>query len=346
VTANAGGVGYYRVALAPNDLDNLLKARAQLTEPERASAASDLADAYFQGRMQAAEVLQDLAAFAHDREPEVSGRLMEVLADARDNILDPNLRSGLEVYARSQYRAVASRLGWNEQGGEGTTARAERVAVLTFLANVARDPLVRKEGARLGRAYANVEQESFDATAVVPELGELALGLAAQESGAEFRQKLIARLANSEESPVRWRILNALGEVRDPAVTPDLLKLTFDPQLRKSERERILLLQLAHEETRVAATVWLVAHWDALAAQLSDSQLALVLRPRDGDGGGVLPAPARRPDRLGAARAAAGSRDRAGVHRAARSAGPEPRRLLLQLQRQALTRQALRAASR
>jgi len=278
VMPNAGGLGYYRFALAPNELQALTAGRAQLGELERASLASNLGAAYVLGTQSASEAIQALSLFAHDREPEVSAALMGVLGDAHENTLESRLRPALEAYARHIYQPLAEKLGWSEQPGEAPAARQERSDVLRFLAYVGRDPAVRKEAARLGRAYANLNGDSFDGSAVSPELAALALSMAVQEGGEEMRQKLVARLVNTDEPAIRARILGALGDQREPAVTPQLLQLTFDPQLHKNERTRLLLTQLTHQETRAATSMWLVAHWDALEAALAPEAMGALVR--------------------------------------------------------------------
>ncbi len=278
VMPDAGGIGYYRYALEPDALAALARMRGLLTPAERASLASNLVSAYVQSAAPANDVLRTLSAFARDREPLAASSSMEVLRDAWNEMLPPRWRPQIEAYSRALYAPVAERLTWTEAAGEGPSAQEERATVLRFLADTGRDPQVRAEGARLGQAYANLDGETFDARAASPELAGLALELFAQEAGPEARRKLIARLTTSSDAVVRRRILAALSANRDPAVTPELLALTFDPQLRKNERSRLLALQLMHPETRAPAMSWLVARWDALTQQIPPENMAGFVR--------------------------------------------------------------------
>jgi alanyl aminopeptidase len=273
VMPNANGVGYYRFSLDARALEALTNARAQLTVEERASLAANLAAAYSQGTMPAAEVIHALMPFTKDREPEVADALIEVLTDARTRTLDPKLRPALDAFAANLYGPIATRLGWTQADSDSPAARSQRLEVLRFLAETTRDADLRADGLKLGRAYANLEQEDFDAAAVAPDLASLALSLFTQEGGEAVREKLVARLTNSNDSHTRRRILTALSSLREPAITPELLKLSLDPQLKQNERTGILVGQLRHEETRAPAMVWLVAQWDALAAQIPEGTM-------------------------------------------------------------------------
>jgi len=204
----------------------------------------------------------------------VADALIEVLTDARTKTLDPRLRPALDAFAGNLYGPIATRLGWTEGDNDSPAARSQRLEVLHFLAETTRDADVRAEGLKLGRGYANLEQDNFEPAAVAPDLASLALSLWVQEGGEGVRQKLVARLTNSGDSHTRRRILIALGSLRDPAVTPELLKLVLDPQLKQNERTSILVAQLRHDETRAPAMVWIVAHWDALAAQIPEETLS------------------------------------------------------------------------
>jgi len=277
VMPNAGGLGYYQFALGPFDLEALLKNHARLSAAERISLAANLESAYEQSAMGAADAARALEPLARDREPGASHALMALLEDAHQRAADPALRPALEAYARRAYAPLAQKLGWAEQKGEDAATRAQRKEVLEFLAQTARDPAVRAEGKQLGLAYARPDGDSFDSSAVAPDLSEIALSIAVQESGPELRKKLLARLAASDVAAIRRRIVGALGSLRDPAATPGLLQLSLDGSLHKNERLTLPLSQLAHVETRAAALTWLSAHWDALVAAIpADSGSTLV----------------------------------------------------------------------
>ena len=270
VMPNSGAAGYYTWTLAGRELERLAFVLPKLPVRERMSFAYSLQAAWASGYIPGDQVLAAVEALARDEDGAVSGAPMRLLHDLREEVVRPAQRPQLEAFARELYRPAAKRLGWVPAAGEEPKVRRQRESVLGFLADTGRDPEVRAEAARRGRAYANLSGDGFDAAAVAPGLALTALAVAVQEGDEALFAALEARLATVEDAAVRTRILSALGSTRDPKLGARALRLSLDPRLRRNERGQPVEAQLSHPENREAAWEFLDQKWDDLVAQVQE----------------------------------------------------------------------------
>lgn len=241
VLPDAGGLGYYRWSLAPEDLGRLLRSRGQLGPAERLSLARNVRAARLAGALPFADAMDTLATLADDPEAEVAGVGMDEIAAALA-IVDPDGRRAAEAFGRRLYRpALAGGSGFDAPPGETEAARRLRLRVLTFLAREARDPEVRREAARRGTDYAGLAAGTFRHDAVSPDLVALALEVAVQEEGTPVFDALLERLPNITDGPKRRQVLLALSGAEDPALAVRAASLWRDPRLSPSERLLVLL---------------------------------------------------------------------------------------------------------
>ena len=270
VMPNGGAAGYYTWTLAGRELERLAFALPKLPVRERMSFAHSLSAAWASGGLPADKVLAAAEALARDEDGAVANAPMSLLHDLREEVLRPAQRPLLEAFARDLYRPAAKRLGWVPAAGEEPRVRRQRESVLAFLAATGRDPEVRAEAARRGRAYANVTGAGFAPAAVSPGLQLTALAVAVQEGDEALFAALEARLATVEDAEDRQRILSALSSTRDPKLGARALRLSLDPRLRRNERGLPVAAQLSHPENRQAAWEFLDQRWDEVVAQVQE----------------------------------------------------------------------------
>jgi alanyl aminopeptidase len=203
---------------------------------------------------------------------------MAMLSFARDRLVDDKMRPAVEHYARTLYAPVLARLGWGEpHAAPPRTAREMgdrllRARLIGFLADKARDPEVRREAARRGRAFLGLAGAGADGAlhrdVVSADLVGVALDAAAREGDAAFIDQLVARLVRTEESVLRGQLLGAITAVERPEQAARTLDLALDPRLRANERLRVVQSLLATTETRELAWAWLRQHLDQLVPLL------------------------------------------------------------------------------
>ncbi|MFI5308477.1 MAG: M1 family aminopeptidase [Polyangiales bacterium] len=267
VMPNAGGAGYYRFALPARDLAKLGGVGfAALSVRERLSFADSLHAGFESGALDARSVLAALPALAADADRNVATVPMGLLRFARDYLLEPAERPALERFARSLYAGRLQRLGYAERAGESGDARLLRASLAWFLSDTARDPGVRAQLAKLGRAYlAGAGAKSAELAA---DLRTPALVTALQDGDRALFDDVLVRMRRAGDSVERDRLLSALCSVTD-ARSEQVLALSLDPGLHVNEVFTPIRMQLGDERTRQAAWQFLEQHFDALVERVS-----------------------------------------------------------------------------
>jgi alanyl aminopeptidase len=277
VLPNADGAGYFRYQMAPADLAAVLgKGMSKISVREKMSLAAALRAGFSRGTTPADEVMKSLAPFARDPHPLVAVEPMGLVSTAREWLQGDPLQGKVEAYARSLYGARARSLSWDKPKSDAAPEEAVlRQRTLGFLANTGRDPAVRKEAARRGRAYLGLGGDGkLHPEALDPDLTGLALAVAVEDGDAALFDAVLARLATTEDDVVRGRLIGALGAARDPALAARARELALDPRLRVGETLNTLWPQLYDPRTRDAAWDWVKSHLDAIITKLSPSRSA------------------------------------------------------------------------
>jgi alanyl aminopeptidase len=237
VMPDAGGAGYYRWSLPPRDLERLFaRGLERLTPVERLAAGSAVAAAARAGEVPFAEALRLLEPLARDPADEVAAVPLDALETALERLLPQEARPAARARAAALYRARWAALGWEPAPAEPDGRAALRAELLRFLADVARDPEVRREAAARGRAFANPGGAELRRDALAPELAPWGLAVAVEEGDAAFFDAVEARLHASESGEDRTTLLGALAAARAPDLSDRALALSGDPRLRASER--------------------------------------------------------------------------------------------------------------
>ena len=270
VLPNADAAGYYRFALAPKDLEALrTSGLPKLSEREKVAYATSLRAAWSRGTTPMKDVLLAEEPLVLDAEPAVAEEPMGYVATARDWLFADPLRARIESYGRSLYAPVARKLGWDARKGDDDEVRTLRTSVLAFLANTARDPVVRAEAKKRGLAYLGVGKDgALHPEAVDVNLAGVALTVVGEEADRATWDAMRALLGKTVDEAVRGRLVRALSVARDPALAAAARELVLDPSLRETEMMAPLYMQLERAETRDLAWAWLKDHYDAILARL------------------------------------------------------------------------------
>jgi alanyl aminopeptidase len=280
---NADGAGYYRFALEPEALKKLDAANNHHLSTREKLAASDSIQAGFAaGRVTLADALSALDGFTQAREPELASAPMPLLRFTREHLVQPAQLAKFEAYAKKLYKNSYAASGGARgleavKKAESDNARMYRREVVTFLADVVRDPAVLKDLKRVGRAY--VQGGTVHADAANPDLAPVALGVAAEQGDAAFLEGLGAILKKSDDPVTRRQIVGAIGRVSEPATVEKARAMLLDEHLLKADEIfKLLESHLAKPENRASAEPWLLEHFDALAARVPAEQTGNLIR--------------------------------------------------------------------
>jgi alanyl aminopeptidase len=290
VMPNADGVGYYRFALDAASLEALRRSVGRLSTREQVALADSVRASFDAGRTSFADALAALEPFARSEERLLARAPMGLYDFALDRLLEPAEAQRARRRAGALYADEARRLGLWPRASEDPDTPVRRAELLGFLANTVEDAAVRRELARLGRAYLGLgartgraqRSSAAQAGATAPPSGEgalhpeavpsdladLAVRVAVQEGGAPAYDHALGLLAASTDPIVRGRLLAALAAVRDPSLRPRAIELTLDARLRRNETLRPLMAQLDDVAGATLAWDWLRARYDAVAERV------------------------------------------------------------------------------
>jgi alanyl aminopeptidase len=277
VLPNAGGIGYYRWTLPEEQLARLLRpdTLTALGVRDRIAIADSIQAGFAAGQLSFRAAVQALEPFADSTDRFVALAPIEILRFARNYLLETDAqREAYRAYAMRLYGNQLRRLGWGPRSrtAEDGEQRMLRAAVLSFLALSARDPGVRREAERRGRAWAGQgarqQPGEIHADAVSSDLVDLALTVAAQEGGAPFFETLDRLLDRTQDAVTRNHLLAGLSNVDDDDLRPRALALALDRRLRLNEVFSPLMGQSGDPEGREVAWSWLQANYDALVERI------------------------------------------------------------------------------
>jgi alanyl aminopeptidase len=285
VMPNAYGAGYYRFALARKWQQSLSGAFARLDEREQRVYADAVTSAYGAGALTSSQLLAALPQFAGApvRQTAIAG--MYDLKWMDEHLLDDEqARAQFRASVAAIYRPRLQQLGLDPKQGESDDDRILRGNLVAFFAGGFKDPAVRAELNKRGRAVLGLGGDGkLDADAAPKDIRGTALWVAVQEGGKPAFDVAEKQLRASRDPVLRDQLLAALGNATDPQLAERARALVFEPDLlRRNE-----IVALAREQTnepamRPALRQWVDTHFSDLEAKLAPAGAALVGLYADG----------------------------------------------------------------
>ena len=276
VLPNAEAAGYYRVGLDEAALTKVgAVAEKALTARDKLALASALRAGFDRGTTPASTVLRLLPLFAGDRHATVAMTAAPYLERAQEWLAGTAEEKAVAAYARKLYAPVLARLGYVRKAGEAEEQGALRRDAARMMAEVGRDPAVRKELASRGRAYLGIkpgggfEPGVVHPEALAPDLVEVALNTAAEEGGVPVFEAMVSHLGKAEDGRLRSRLLEAMGHARDDEAARRARDFALDERLRGPEVGGTIAAQMRSAPMREATWSWVQKRYDALEGRLS-----------------------------------------------------------------------------
>jgi alanyl aminopeptidase len=265
---NARAAGYYRWSVGDAEFAALLESGfSALDAGERLSLLSNADAAARAGQRSFEQLMLVTRKVIREPERELVQAALGVLVRVRDALVGD---AELPAYRRLVQELILPRqkqLGLFPAAKEDGEAKLLRPALVSALAFEARDPGLRQELERLGRAQLGLAEDKRLAR-LPSELIEAALAVAVQEGGAPVIERAISLVAGSNDGIERGRLLGALGFNLNAELTPMVLAVTLSPVLRTNERLGMIMGQARQRETREAAFAWVQEQFDPLVARL------------------------------------------------------------------------------
>ena len=276
VMPNAHGAGYYRFALAPKLQQSLSDNFASLDEREQRVYADSVTAAYGAGTLTPAQMLAALPQFATSKVRQTviagSGNIEWI----KEHLLtDEAERKAFLAQGAEIYRPRLQQLGLTEKAGEPDDDRLLRNNLIGMFAHGFKDPAVRAELDKQGRAVLGLPVDGtpgdgkLDADATSRERRGVALAVAVDEGGQAAFDLAEKHFRTAQDPVLRGQLLSALSGTRDARLGERVRALVLEPGLLRRNEIYAALGGQTQEETRPALRKWLDANFDAAVARLA-----------------------------------------------------------------------------
>jgi cytosol alanyl aminopeptidase len=211
---NAGARGYYIASYTPAVLDKLFRGgEKKLSLPERIALLRDIGALLVGGKLSAAEVLGRLGPIANDANPSVVRGALAWLEEFTPAVVPPEIAPKFSRFVQRIMGPRARTLGFSPKPNDDPETRFLRPLVLTFVANRGQDPVLVTEAKARARRWLG-----GDATSTADEVVDAVLSIAAAHGDRAFFEQLHAAAKQTSDVKRRRRLLQAMGQFRDPAI--------------------------------------------------------------------------------------------------------------------------------
>jgi alanyl aminopeptidase len=279
VMPNAHGNGYYRFALSPRLQDALSGAFAQLDEREQRVYADSVGAAYGAGNLTVSQFLAALPQFASAPVRQTATAGMGSTEWIAEQLLpDDKARDAFHAQVADIYRPRLQQLGMAPKAGEPDDDGLLRASLVGFFAETLKDPAVRAQMDKAGRAVLGLGGDGqLHLDAVPQDLRDTALAVAVQEGGKAAFDAAEKQFRASQDAVLRSQLLGAMGGTQDAALNERVRALVFEPGLlRRNEIFPAVGGQAGDAATRPALRDWTDAHFAEIVAKLAPAGAAVV----------------------------------------------------------------------
>jgi aminopeptidase N len=266
---NANGAGYYRFAVDAGTFKGLLAAAPKLPPREALSLADSVGAAFDAGKLSFTDLLAAAGVLATYPDRTASLSLGNKLLSVRNRMASSDERGPLEKRINAIYKPRLQAVGFDpsaahyaRDSSEQQLLRGELIRIVAF---GGRDAEVR-------HALAQAADRSIDdPKALDPGIRGTAWGVAVQELGKPFADKIEPFVFTSTDPQLRQDAVAGLAAAEKPPVTEAARELVLDKRTDVTSTARILFVQMNNPVTRQAAWQWFNTNQEAVLARVPAS---------------------------------------------------------------------------
>lgn len=263
VVPNAGGTGYYRFTLSPEDWTALIAAAPTLPAGEALATTDSLWAAFRAGKADAAQLLTAAKTMADSKDSNVA-------VDGGERLAGLRARGLMEGAALADYRRFIgvtygpklATLGFDPAAGahkgddpDRQKLRADLVSLVAF---EARDEAVRAKLLAAGQSYMAGKADAVDQAFL-----QDALALVVEQGGLPAAKALMEKALASEDAVFRGAAIGAIGGSGNAEVARWFFAFE-DKRLRQTERVNLIAHLAITAETRDMTADWILANYESL----------------------------------------------------------------------------------
>ncbi|HTW82374.1 MAG TPA: M1 family aminopeptidase [Terracidiphilus sp.] len=270
--ANAGGVGYYRTAYAPQQYAAIANSiETRLTPAERISFTGDKWAQVHSGAGSVGDYLDLVANLKDDPNSDVvSNAIGGVVTIYTQVPASTEERAGLARWIGRTFTPVYLKLG-PPSSTDSDNKRELRSQLMYLIGVYGNSPEVVAQARQIADRYFT------DRTSVDPTLAEAALTVAARNGDTALFDKLQLAYENGTDPEVQEGALRLLAEFRNPQLENRALDFAVSSKVRNQDAAIQFAIALRGVETRDQAWDYIKSNWDKVQAQLTEGLGAYVV---------------------------------------------------------------------
>jgi len=260
--ANAGGIGYYRVAYDAATFEANRKAFAALPAEDKIAMLDDQWALVRAGSAQLSSYLALANAMGGERNARAWEQIAGALATLEHDARGSAQHDAVAAYARNLVAPVATSLGWDAKQNETASTGKLRRALLAALGQWG-------DAATVAEARRRFDDASVR-NAMSPDVQELVLGIVGVNADAATFDRLHALALAAKDPTLAERYRAALMGVRDPALAARALSIAVSPEVPPQlESRRGRMVGWVADWNPTLAWTFYQAHADLLTRRLS-----------------------------------------------------------------------------
>ena len=262
--ADAGGKGYYRSEYpAPVYANIVAHAESSLTPEERISLLGDEWAMMRSGHGTVGDYLDLVGAVKNDPSDIVLGSALGKLSTIEARIATDADRDQLQAWVRKEFSPIYKALG--PVTPNEPQDKHQMRALLFGVLGAAKDPVI------LAESKAIAEKFLSDPASVDPEIGEVAMSIAASNGDAALYDRFLALSASTKDPEIQTHSLFLTATFKDPALAKRTLDSVASGKIRNQDSWILLSILLSNRDTRELAWSYIQQNWDKISAQFTTS---------------------------------------------------------------------------
>jgi aminopeptidase N len=263
---NAGGTGYYRFTLTPEDWSALIATGDKLPAGEGLAALDSLWGQFYAGKGQASQLIEAAKVFVNNKDSNVATGS----ADQFDELVTRGIipEAGLPDYRRVMEEIYAPRLtalGFNPKAGahlnDDPDTQKLRQRLVVAVSDAARDPAVRKQLLDAANAYLGGDKTALDQAFLAR-----GLKIYVEEGHLTAAKTMFDRMLGAQDEVFRSAAQKAITSDADTATATWVFSVLNDARLRVPDKLALVGGLMNNAATRDMTYDWLKANYDSFSA--------------------------------------------------------------------------------
>ena len=256
---NADEKGYYRWAMEDGELMRLARiVRTKFDARRKLGFLGNVSALFYAGDIRADEFLRIVGSFNLDPDPEVLGKVVELLEQVRMDFITDDLVGDYAAWMKGMLGESLKKIGSAARKGEHPHTASLRARLMILLGEKCGDMNVMKL-ARIQAARYVKNPRSVD-----PNLAEAFLRLSAVTGEAKLFDKYAKKFETATDPTEKANYLEALSNFHDPDITDRALDYAMNGPVKPGRIYKIIFAQARDETSRRKLFEWVVANYEAI----------------------------------------------------------------------------------